>query len=159
VKKSKPVYQSLCDGNKIKVHGPSRSAGICHYESRKPWNAAPANAFPLRPKNKVAIQRGKDLLAGYDKGNSFRPWYNRCGSGLLNRKRAQKFTITYTRVLARSGYVQVPTCHIHRDESVFDIQHDLTKYVDKTTKWGGSGRLLEEAPETRIRSLIESPCS
>ncbi|MCH2663264.1 hypothetical protein MK139_02915 [bacterium] len=98
-------------------------------------------------------------MAGYDKGNSFRPWCSRFGSGRLNRKRAQKIMITYTRVLARSGYVRIPTCHIHRDESVFDIRHDLTKYVDKTTKWGGSGRLLGEAPETRIRSLTESPCS
>jgi hypothetical protein len=47
-------------------------------------------------------------------------------------------------VLAESGYKHDPSCHIHYDESVFEVKDGLPHYVDLPEKWGGSGKTVTE---------------
>ncbi|MGY8696973.1 MAG: GFA family protein [Verrucomicrobiia bacterium] len=133
----------LCGSVKLEVSGPPKTAGICHCESCRSWHAAPLNSWALWKNENVAIVEGEALLEGYDTGTSHRFWCRRCGSGMLNRK-PKGWTVVYATVLAKSGYVHEPSCHIHCQESVFDVSGGLPKYKDLPSKWGGSGESVSE---------------
>ena len=138
-----PSYEGacLCGGVKLEVSGQPGNAGFCHCESCRLWHAAPINAWALWKNEYVKIVQGEDLLDGFDTGTSHRFWCRRCGSGILNRKPNGR-TVVYAAILAKSGYVHEAICHIHCQESVFEVQVGLPKYQDLPSKWGGSGDLV-----------------
>ena len=61
-------------------------------------------------------------------------------------------TVVYAMVLANSGYVHQASCHIHCDESVFDMRDGLPKYVDYPAEWGGSGQTVPEPERSGMRA-------
>ena len=131
----------LCGGVKLKVKGNPSTAGIYHCESCRKWHAAPFNSWALWRNESVEITQGEDLLQGYDSGSSHRFWCGNCGSGLLNRK-PHGGTVVYAMALAESGYKHDPSCHIHCDESVYEVKDGLPHYVDLPEKWGGFGETV-----------------
>jgi len=147
------VYEGgcLCGGVKVEVVGPPVAAGLCHCESCRTWHAAPVNAFSVWPNEAVRVTQGEELLENYQTEKSNRHWCRRCGSGLMNRL-GNESTVVYAMVLVGSGYVQQPSCHIYCEESVFDMQDGLPKYVDLPTEFGGSGETVEEPSRTGMRS-------
>lgn len=143
------VYEGgcLCGGVKVKVVGPPVGAGLCHCESCRTWHAAPVNAWAIWMGDAVSVTQGEDLLVGHDTGTTMRHWCSHCGSGLINRK-PDGMVVVYAMVLVGSGYVHQPSCHIYCEETVFDMQDGLPKYVDLPTEWGGSGETVEEPSRT-----------
>lgn len=133
----------LCGGVKLRVTGLPATAGICHCETCRKWHAAPLNAWALWRNEDVAVVQGEELLQGYDSGSSHRFWCKRCGTGLLNRKPHGR-TVVYAMVLSESGYTHDPSCHIHCDESIFEVKDALPHYLDLPKKWGGSGETVPE---------------
>ncbi len=133
----------LCARVKLKVVGLPKTAGICHCESCRRWHAAPINAWALWRNENVTVTQGEDFLQGYDTGSSHRFWCRNCGTGLFNRK-AKGHTVVYAMLLSKSGYIHDPTCHIHCEESVIQIEDGLPHYVDLPQNWGGSGELVTE---------------
>ena len=147
------VYEGkcLCGGIRIEVVGEPAGAGLCHCETCRTWHAAPVNAFATWGNEAITVTQGEDLLVGYDSGTCFRHWCRKCGSGLLNRLRGGELTAVYVMVLGAAGYLHRPSCHIYCEESVFDIQDGLPKYLDLPSEWGGSGERLEEPTRSGIR--------
>ncbi len=133
----------LCGGVKLKVAGLPKTAGICHCESCRRWHAAPLNAWALWGNENVTVTQGEELLQGYDTGSSHRFWCGKCGTGLFNRK-AKGNIVVYAMLLSESGYKHDPSCHIHCDESVFEVPDDLPHYLDLPRNWGGSGEIVSE---------------
>ncbi|HAA77526.1 TPA: hypothetical protein DCE37_20635 [Candidatus Latescibacteria bacterium] len=97
----------------------------------------------------VSVVQGEDLLMGHDTGTTMRHWCSKCGSGLVNKK-PDGMVVVYANVLAGSGYVHQPSCHIYCEESVFDLQDGLPKYFDLPAEWRGSGKTVEEPSRTRM---------
>ena len=137
---SDPLYKGhcLCGSVTLEVKGKPSTEGICHCASCRSWHAAPLNTWALWKGERFQILQGEELLDSYDTGTSQRHWCRRCGSGLFNRKPSGHIVI-YTMILEKSGFVHNPSCHIHCQESVFEVNDDLPKYQDLPSKWGGSG--------------------
>ena len=142
--------QCLCGSVQIRVTGPPSAAGICHCETCRTWHASPVNTWAIWEGDAVEITRGETLLGKYDSGRNERHWCSQCGSGLMNRKPDGQ-TIVYADVLCASGYIHQPICHIHCEESVYDIQDGLPKYLDLPRAWGGSGKKVAEPARTGPR--------
>lgn len=143
--------QCLCGDIRIRVTGAPAASGICHCASCRSWHAAPINAWAIWPADAVELIEGEDLLVSYDTGRSIRDWCGRCGCGMMNRKPDGQ-VIVYADVLAGAGYVHEPICHVHCEESVFDVQDGLPKYLDLPRVWGGSGKKVKEPERTGFRN-------
>ena len=144
----------LCGSVKVKVVGQPVGAGLCHCDSCRTWHAAPINAWAIWQGDAVTVTQGEDLLEAYDTGTSMRHWCRQCGTGVLNRK-PNGMTVVYAMVLAESSYVHQPSCHIYYEETVFDIQDGLPKYVDLPTEWGGSDKTIDEPSKTGMHSSTD----
>ena len=141
----------LCGRVEVRVAGAPAVAGFCHCASCRTWHAAPVNAWASWPAAAVEIVRGADALESFAHGHSLRHWCRHCGTGVMNR--LGDWTVVYAMVLANSGYVHQASCHIHCDESVFDLQDGLPKYVDYPAEWGGSGKTVPEPARTGMRPV------
>lgn len=144
-----------CGGVTIRVSGAPVAAGYCHCRSCRKWHGTLVNGWALWPTDRVTVSAGAELLHEFDRqgggGPSGRGTCGRCGGALLNRKPQVNMTVVYAMTLAESEFAFEPTMHLHYGEAVLDMSDGLPKFVDLPKPFGGSGELVGEPSQTKLR--------
>ncbi len=133
----------FCGAIELTLKGEPAAMGYCHCESCRHWSAGPINAFTLWKPEAVAITKGADNLATYNKTEkSYRRWCKTCGGHVLTEHPGMGLTDVYAAVI--EGLKFEPHLHVNYGETVVPVRDGLPKQKDLPAELGGSGVLLAE---------------
>jgi hypothetical protein len=133
----------FCGAVEITVTGAPEAMGYCHCESCRHWSAGPVNAFTLWKPSAVAIKKGAESLAAYNKTpGSKRRWCKQCGGHVLTEHPGMGLTDVYAATIPSFAFK--PMLHVNYGEAVLRVRDGLPKQKDFPAEMGGSGTLLPE---------------
>ena len=137
------VGKCFCGAVEVTVSGEPVAMGYCHCSSCRSWSAGPVNAFSLWPPDAVAVSRGAENVASFQKtANSVRKWCRTCGGHLLTEHPGLGFTDVYAATIPDLPFK--PALHVNYQETVLPMRDGLPKQKDVPAEMGGSGQLLQE---------------
>lgn len=130
----------FCGAVKIQVTGEPVAMGYCHCDSCRQWSAGPINAFTLWKPDAVTVVSGADNIGSYSKTPaSIRKWCKTCGGHLMTEHPTMGVTDVYAAILPELEFS--PGVHVNYQETVLEINDDLTKLKDLPKEMGGTGAL------------------
>jgi hypothetical protein len=133
----------FCGAVELVVSGKPAAMGYCHCASCRQWSAAPVNAFTLWPPSAVAITRGGDHVASFQKTEkSIRKWCSSCGGHLLTEHPGFGLVDVYAGVLEEFPFD--PMLHVNYSEAALHVRDGLPKLKDFPKELGGSGLPVPE---------------
>ena len=133
----------FCGAVEIEVTGAPAGMGYCHCADCRSWSAGPVNAFTLWAPEAVAVTKGADKLAKFNKTeNSGRRWCTDCGGHVLTEHPGMGLTDVYAATIPSFDFQ--PGLHVFYGESVLSIKDGLPKFKDVPSEMGGSGETLPE---------------
>ncbi len=133
----------FCGAVEVTVTGEPAGMGYCHCSSCRKWSAGPVNAFTLWPPGSVAITKGADKVATFNKTpNSFRKWCTSCGGHVMTDHPPMGLVDVYAATIPTFPFKA--GLHVNYGESVLSIKDGLPKQKDFPKEMGGSGTLLPE---------------
>lgn len=133
----------FCGAVEIELQGEPVDMGYCHCGSCRSFSGAPLVAFAIWPAERLAVTRGADLLAGFNKvGTSDRKHCVRCG-GHLYLDHPQMGVVDVRAAVLRTLAFS-PRLHLFYEERVLPVRDGLPKFKDMPQEIGGSGDLLPE---------------
>jgi hypothetical protein len=133
----------FCGAVEVKVTGKPAAMGYCHCDSCRKWSAGPVNAFTLWSPRSVAVTRGADQVASFQKTErSVRKWCKACGGHLFTEHPAWGLVDVYAATIPDLPFE--PMLHVNYAETVLHLHDGLPKQRDFPAEMGGSGQLLPE---------------
>jgi hypothetical protein len=133
----------FCGAVELQVKGDPAAAGYCHCDSCRRWSAGPINAFTLWPPSAVAVTKGADQVASYNKTpRSMRKWCKACGGHLFTEHPHWNLIDVYAATIP--DYPFKPGVHVNYQETVLHVHDGLPKMKDLPGEMGGSGTTVPE---------------
>src|SRR4051812_34470880 len=133
----------LCGAVEVRVTGQPVAMGYCHCDSCRRWSASPVNGFTLWKPEAVAVIRGREQLAAYQKTErSVRRFCRACGGHLFTEPPTWGVTDVYAATIPSFAFR--PAVHVNYAEQVLRMIDGLPKQRDMPAEMGGSGQLLPE---------------
>jgi len=133
----------FCGAVEIKVTGKPAAMGYCHCDSCRKWSAGPVNAFSLWAPHAVAITRGADQVASFQKTErSVRKWCKACGGHLFTEHPTWGVVDVYAATIPDMPFE--PMLHVNYGETVLRLHDRLPKQKDYPADMGGTGTLIAE---------------
>ena len=133
----------FCGKVEVKVTGKPAAMGYCHCDSCRKWSAGPVNAFSLWPPHAVAITRGAEQVASFQKTErSIRKWCKACGGHLFTEHPTWGVVDVYAAILPDMPFE--PMLHVNYGETVLRLHDRLPKQKDYPAEMGGTGTLIAE---------------
>jgi hypothetical protein len=133
----------FCGAVEFDVTGEQIAAGYCHCRDCAHWGASPVSAYAIFPAGSVAVTKGADNIATYNKTPHVnRKHCTKCGGHVFNE-------------LPEAGLEEVfpdtapdlpfePQIHIHYGSKTLTIRDGLPKFRDMPAELGGSGEMVPE---------------
>jgi len=133
----------FCGAVEVEVSGAPVAAGYCHCNDCRSWSASPVNAFSLWKPSDVAVTKGEDQIATFNKTEqSGRKFCRICGGHLMTAHPGMDLIDVYAATIPQYGFT--PQLHVFYAQSVLPIRDGLPKYKDIPAELGGSGEMLPE---------------
>ena len=139
------VYSGRCSCGAVtfEVAGEPLAEGYCHCRDCAQWGASPVSAFVVLPAGSVALTRGSDMVATFNKTPKVnRKFCRNCGGHVLSVLAEEGLEEIYPDTLA--DYPFAPTFHIHYASKTLALRDGLPKFRDMPADLGGSGEMLPE---------------
>ena len=136
----------FCGAVEIAVSGDPVDMGYCHCQSCRTYSGAPFVAFTIWPTENFTVTKGAELIGGYNKvGTSDRKYCTQCGGHMFIDH--PELGVVDVRAAILPSVEFEPKAHLSYAEAVFAVSDDLPKFVDFPAEIGGSGILVDAAPE------------
>lgn len=133
----------FCGAVELTVTGEPVAMGYCHCDSCRAWSAGPVNGFTLWKPEAVAITKGDEEVAAFQKTEtSIRKWCKRCGGHLLTEHPTWGVVDVYAAVIPELNFEAF--VHVNYERTVLPMKDGLPKQRDFPAEMGGSGVLLPE---------------
>ena len=133
----------FCGAVEIRVQGTPEGMGYCHCSSCRSWSAAPVNAFTLWKPENVAVTRGKDKIAVFQRTEKSRRQFCRsCGGHIMTAHPGWNIIDVYAAMIPDLAFE--PKLHVNYAEKVIAMVDGLPKFTDLPGEMGGSGERLPE---------------
>ena len=135
--------QCFCGAVAVEVAGSPEAMGYCHCRSCRSWSGGPVNAFSLWKPEAVAVTKGAEHLATFQKTDlSLRQYCGRCGGHLMTRHPPLGLVDVFAATLPTLNFT--PGVHINYAQTVLPIRDGLPKLKDFPAEFGGSGETIPE---------------
>ena len=133
----------FCGAVEIVVKGESVGAGYCHCESCRSWSGSPVNAFTLWKTTDVAITKGDEHVAEYNKSEkSYRKWCKICGGHLMTAHPIWDLVDVFAATIPSFPFQA--GVHVNYSMTVLPMKDGLPKLKDFPTELGGTGETVAE---------------
>lgn len=133
----------FCGAVELRVTGQPEAMGYCHCRSCRSWSGGPVNAFTLWRPEAVAVTKGAEHLATYQKTPlSQRQYCRLCGGHLMTAHPTLKLVDVFAATIP--DLVFVPQVHVNYAETVLPMRDGLPKLKDFPAELGGSGESVPE---------------
>ncbi len=133
----------FCGAVEVRVTGQPNAMGYCHCRSCRSWSGGPVNAFTLWPPEAVAVVKGAEHLATYEKtAMSQRQFCRLCGGHVMASHPPLKMVDVFAATIP--GFAFVPQVHVNYAETVLPMRDGLPKLKDFPAEFGGSGEVVPE---------------
>ncbi len=131
----------FCGAVQISVSGEPVAMGYCHCRSCRAWSGAPVFAYALWTPDVVAVAKGAEDLAGFNRTQATtRRFCRRCGGHVMAE--FQGLVDVGAGILPDLPFV--PSMHVNYAEAVLPMKDGPPKFRDFPAEAGGSG---EQVPE------------
>jgi hypothetical protein len=133
----------FCGAVQFSVTGQPAVMGFCHCSDCREWSAAPVNALTLWPPEALAITKGADKIATYNRTErALRRWCTTCGGHLFTELPQWNLIEVFAALIPSQPFE--PTFHVHYQETVMPMRDGLPKLKDLPGEFGGSGETLPD---------------
>jgi len=133
----------FCGAVEITVTGAPEAMGYCHCRSCRSWSAGPVNAFTLWKPDAVAITKGEEFIATFEKTPlSQRKFCGKCGGHLMTGHDPISLVDVYAATIPDLAFK--PELHVNYAETVLPMHDGLPKLKDFPAELGGSGESVPE---------------
>ena len=133
----------FCGGVEIEARGAPEAMGYCHCGSCRSYSGAPVTAFTLWKAGDVAVTRGADRLANFNKTDfSGRRYCADCGGHVMVDHPSLGMIDVHAATIPDLAFQ--PAVHLHYQESVLPMKDGLPKFRDFPADVGGSGKMMAE---------------
>ena len=139
------TYQGrcFCGAVELEARGTPLEMGFCHCASCRAWSGAPVTAFSLWKAEQVAVTRGEEHLAGFNRmGISDRRFCTACGGHVFVGHPGLGLTDVPAALFPALPFA--PELHLNYGEAVLPMKDGLPKLKDFPAHAGGSGETMPE---------------
>lgn len=133
----------FCGAVAIEATGEPVGMGYCHCRSCRSWSAGPVNAFTLWQPEAVAVTKGAEHLATFEKTKgSERQFCRLCGGHVMSNHPLLGVRDIFAATIPDLDFR--PAVHVNYQETVLPMKDGLPKMRDLPADLGGSGETVPE---------------